>query len=576
MPPTLDNSEINLFAMDQTNSAADPAHSDKPNSDMMVDKATALVETEWQPSKHEKAVIYTLALINLIVSLDATIIVTSLAAIVEDIGGTTTEAFWIGTSYLLVNAVTMPIICSISDVIGRPICLTFSIAAFTLGTILCCTAKGMAVMLVGRCIQGLGGGGIHSLSLVIQTDLVPLRFRPKWYGIILAAWAIGLTIGPIIGGAIAQRTTWRWIFYLMFPICGFGLVAVPYLLTLRPKKATAQEKISRIDWFGGFLFAGFATAFLIAISWGGTQHPWDSAATIIPLIIGAAGMVFTVLYEIYFAQHPFLRKALFRDVSSIVAYIAACLQGILLYATLYYAPFYFTSVKEFTPINAGLALLPNLFAFSLAGIVTGRLVTRFNNFRWAIWIGWLLSCVACAMYCTWRVNNSAPVWVIAFLVGGFGHGAILNAQNFATQALCKPGDEGAAAAMYIFMRQFGMAIGVGIGATTYQNVMKLKLGWDGLPTEIADNAEGYIATLHSLPAGPIRDATYDAYQFGFQILVATWLAISVVTLFICLVFIRHADMNRKLETEHRLDSERMVRHWGKKEAGSEVSKGVSV
>lgn len=87
----------------------------------------------------------------------------------------------------------------------------------------------------------------------------------------LGAWAIGLSLGPIIGGAIAEKTTWRWIFYLMFPICGFGLLAVPYLLTLRPKKATAQEKLSRIDWIGGIMFTGSATSFLIAISWGGTQ-----------------------------------------------------------------------------------------------------------------------------------------------------------------------------------------------------------------------------------------------------------------------------------------------------------------
>lgn len=87
----------------------------------------------------------------------------------------------------------------------------------------------------------------------------------------LGAWALGLSLGPIMGGAIADNTTWRWIFYLMFPICGIGLVAVPYLLTLRPKKATAQEKLSRIDWIGGVIFTGSTTSFLIAISWGGTQ-----------------------------------------------------------------------------------------------------------------------------------------------------------------------------------------------------------------------------------------------------------------------------------------------------------------
>jgi MFS family permease len=165
----------------------------------------------------------------------------------------------------------MPIICSISDILGRPVLLTFSIATFAIGTIVCCTAHSIGALLVGRSIQGIGGGGIHALSLVTQTDFVPLRWRPKWYGITLAAWAIGLSTGPIIGGGIAERTTWRWIFYLMFPILGFGLVAIPYLLTLRPKKATAQEKFSRVDWIGLFLFTGSLTVFLVAISWGGTQ-----------------------------------------------------------------------------------------------------------------------------------------------------------------------------------------------------------------------------------------------------------------------------------------------------------------
>lgn len=161
-------------------------------------------DLDWVPSRHQKAIIYTIGVLNLIVALDASIIVTSLAvslfligfyathdmhltgsfqAIVSDIGGSTTEAFWIGTSYLLVNAITMPIICSISDIIGRPICLTFAIAIFTIGTIVCCVAGNITTLLAGRCIQGVGGGGIHSLGLVVQTDIVPLRWRPKWYAI---------------------------------------------------------------------------------------------------------------------------------------------------------------------------------------------------------------------------------------------------------------------------------------------------------------------------------------------------------------------------------------------------------
>lgn len=103
--------------------------------------------------------------------------------IVQDLNGTATQAFWIGTSYLLVNAVSMPVICAVSDVIGRPICMIFALVAFTVGTIICAISHNIGTMLVGRSIQGIGGGGIHSLGFVIQTDMVPLRWRPKWYGV---------------------------------------------------------------------------------------------------------------------------------------------------------------------------------------------------------------------------------------------------------------------------------------------------------------------------------------------------------------------------------------------------------
>lgn len=102
---------------------------------------------------------------------------------IEDLEGDKATAFWIGTSYLLVNAVTMPFTCSISDIFGRPMCFEFSLVMFALGTIVCCTAHTVTQMLAGRCIQGVGGAGIHALGLVILCDIVPLKDRPKWYGV---------------------------------------------------------------------------------------------------------------------------------------------------------------------------------------------------------------------------------------------------------------------------------------------------------------------------------------------------------------------------------------------------------
>lgn len=93
-----------------------------------------------------------------------------------------TQGFWIGTSCLLANAVAMPSIAALSDIFSRSASLMASLALFTLGSLVCCLADSIDLLLVGRCFQGVGGGGIVILSLVIFTDIVPLRYRPKWYG----------------------------------------------------------------------------------------------------------------------------------------------------------------------------------------------------------------------------------------------------------------------------------------------------------------------------------------------------------------------------------------------------------
>ncbi|KAI1340813.1 major facilitator superfamily transporter [Xylariaceae sp. FL0016] len=537
-----------------------------------ADEAQVPRQEEWRPNMHQNLIIWTLAVISLIVALDASIVVTPLNAIVTELGGDSTEGFWIGTSYLLVNAVTMPFICSISDIFGRPICLEFGLVAFTVGTIFCCTADNITMLLVGRCIQGVGGAGIHALGLVTMTDIVPLRYRPKYYTIILGGWAIGLTTGPVIGGAIVANVTWRWIFYIMFPFCAFGLVAVPWLLTLKPRESTLREKVMRVDWIGGGIFTSSATSFLVAVSWGGVQYAWSSYQTLVPLLIGVFGFIATVFYERRFAKHPFLRRSLFHNWSSIITYVLAGMHGILLYGYMYYLAFYFLAVKGFTTINAGVALLPVMIAVASASMVTGRLITRFNHYKWAIVIGWGFGSLGSGMALIWGTNNSAPVWVITLLVLGAGQGTVLNAQNFASQAMSKSGDEASAAAMYAFARQFGAALGVGVGGTTFQNVMALKLRWEGLSVDIAKHAESYVGVLRTMPDGDTtRQRIKDAYVFGFLGVYEVYLGLSILALILSMIFIKNYDMNKILVSEHQLDGSQLTKVF----EGSSPSRGPS-
>ena len=156
-----------------------------------VPKPISAEEKAWKASAHELLLLISLSIISFMISLDATVIVTSLSTIVADLHGTSTLGFWIGTSYLLTSAVTMPFTAALSGIFGRAPCLLSSLTLFTVGSIVCSTAKGITSLLVARSVQGVGGGGIMIISLVIFTDIVPLRHRPQYYGIIQGAWALG-------------------------------------------------------------------------------------------------------------------------------------------------------------------------------------------------------------------------------------------------------------------------------------------------------------------------------------------------------------------------------------------------
>lgn len=132
-----------------------------------------------------------------------------------DLGGSANDAFWAGTSYLLACAVSQPFIAALSDIFGRKELLLTSVLFFTMGTALCAPiAKNFTVFFIGRSIQGIGGGGIITMGQVIFADIVPLRQRPKYFSIVLAAWALGSVLGPLIGGLFVERVHWAWCFYI--------------------------------------------------------------------------------------------------------------------------------------------------------------------------------------------------------------------------------------------------------------------------------------------------------------------------------------------------------------------------
>ena len=143
------------------------------------------------------------------------------------------------------------------------------------------------------------------------------------------AWAIGTCTGPIVGGALATSSRWRWIFYGMLPLAGVGLISVPLMVRLQGRSSSLQAQVRRVDFIGGFLFIPSAALFLVAISRGGVQVPWSSSWTVGPLVGGGLGLVITASWEKFAAPHPFLPPSVFHHKSAYCIYAAAFAQGVL-------------------------------------------------------------------------------------------------------------------------------------------------------------------------------------------------------------------------------------------------------
>ena len=182
----------------QQHSPANPSTSTLSDADLEKQPLPGEPDT-WKPGRSEWLVMITMAVSCLTVALDSTILVPVLPTLSLDLNGTATEAFWAGTSYLLASAVVQPFIAALSDIFGRREATLVSLTLFAVASIICAVAHNFTTLLSGRVLQGIGGGGIICQSQIVYADIVPLRQRPRYFALVLAAWAVGTMFGKSFG-----------------------------------------------------------------------------------------------------------------------------------------------------------------------------------------------------------------------------------------------------------------------------------------------------------------------------------------------------------------------------------------
>ncbi|KAL4815096.1 major facilitator superfamily domain-containing protein [Aspergillus spinulosporus] len=504
---------------------------------------------------------FTLSVLTLMVALDGTSISVALPIITQDLKGTAIEAFWSGTSFLLASTVFQPNFASLSGIFGRRPLVLVALTLFFVGTVVCSVANNFTYMLVGRSIQGVGGGGLIALSEVIVTDLVPLRLRGQYFGILSAMWSVGSVTGPILGGGFSQDVTWRWIFYINFPFIGVGLVTIILFLKLNIIPTSLAEKLRQIDYVGTIIFVGSMSSFLIPLTWGGILYDWDSWRTLVPLIIGVVGLLVFSFYEYSFAKDPIIPPKIFQNRTAAVSFAGSFLQGLVLWCLLYYQPLYYEAVKGYSPIMAGVALFPATFTVAPSAGVVGVLVTKYGHYRWAIWLGWSLSTFGLGLLCYMDVDTSIPAFIFINIVPGIGLGLLFPSIGFAIQASATNDTLAIAVGMFSFFRAMGQAVGVAIGGVVFQNQMYSNLVASGIPalasmaSEYSQDAAGLVEVIKRMPDGAEKLGLQTAYTDSLRIVYAVCCGICGIALALS-VLTQSYDLNRALETTQGLRKEK--------------------
>lgn len=428
-------------------------------------------------------------------TLDETIVATALPAIAAALRDFASVS-WIVTSYLLAATVAAPIYGRIGDAVGRKTALLGALAMFMAGSLTCGVASDLTMLVIARAIQGLGGGGLMTLSQSLIGEAVAPKDRGRFQGWFGALFALASTIGPLLGGLLSEHAGWRWIFWINVPL---GIAATATAWSMSAEKGAGKFVV---DVFGTTTFAAGTICFLLALTLG-HQVGWSSAEI---LILGAAGVLaFAILLPIERrVSAPLISPGLLQQSIIWRLTLVTGLFAATLFAAIVQLPLLLQLAFGMSPSTAGLLLIPFTLAQVVVSTWTGLRISTTGRPRDPLVWGLALAAAGFALLAT---TIQLGGWAIgaASLLFGLGLGTTMPAAQTMVQWAGGKARLGVATATLSFARSIGGVFGTAITSAILIGILEhrvpgaaaIQAKFGGSVTTGADSTLLPIAALHT-------------------------------------------------------------------------------
>jgi len=480
--------------------------------------------------------------------LSNTVVGTSLPVIVHDLGGGQSAYSWVVTASLLAMTVSTPLWGKLADLFNRKMLVQVALVIFVVGSSVAGFSQESWHLIGMRVLQGVGAGGLMSLSMVLISDIISPRERGRYVGVLAGSMSIGTLGGPLLGGVITDLVGWRWNFYVAVPLALAAFVVLQRTLHL-PYRPAGR---ARIDYLGAFLIAAGVGLLLAWVSLAGQSFAWWSVQTAVMPAAAVLILAAAVWVQARVAD-PVIPLTLFRNRTITLSMLASVTVGMAMFGAIIFLAQYMQIARDKTPTESGLLTMPLMIASLISSTVIGQLVTRTGRYKALMLFGSVSLLAGVALMTTIDEHTGFVVLGLYMSLIGIGMGGLMQNLVLVAQNTADVRQVGVVTSTVTFFRTLGGAASVAVLGAVLGNRVSTLIG-EGLArlgVEPRGASGGAVPDPSTMPPA-VRAVVEAAYAQGVADLFLAAVPAAVLTVLVVAMLPEHR-LGTKTGIQQRLE-----------------------